>query len=123
MLSGAESRYRLGIRFAARDASTLTKLSYFRSQEMIATKNRPLRTRRLFGNRIANKARRVLEESPIFRGRSNLIRIDEKQGCLVLEGRLPTYYLKQQLQTLLREVEGVDQIDNRVCVDWPVEST
>ena len=68
---------------------------------------------------LAERARRTLEESELFRGRSSNIRISESDGLLVLEGHLPTYYLKQMLQTLLRDVEGVQNIDNKVWVDSP----
>ncbi len=37
-------------------------------------------------------------------------------GTLVLHGKLPTFYLKQILQTMLRDINGVSQIDNRVDV-------
>lgn len=88
---------------------------------MIAQKDRATRSRRLIRSQLTNRARDVLEESPLFRGRSNLICIKELDGQLVLEGRLPSYYLKQMLQTVLRDIEGVRQIDNRVTVDWPIE--
>jgi len=89
---------------------------------MIALKDRTSRSVRLFGQQpstVAKDARRTLEESQLFRGRAKLIRIDERGGRLVLEGRLPSYYLKQMLQTLLRDVDGVQQIDNQVAVDYP----
>ena len=37
-------------------------------------------------------------------------------GTLTLTGRLPSFYLKQVLQTLLRDLDGVTRIDNRVDV-------
>jgi hypothetical protein len=37
-------------------------------------------------------------------------------SVLTLRGKLPTFYLKQILQTRLRELEGVEQIDNQVQV-------
>ncbi len=37
-------------------------------------------------------------------------------GKLTLRGRLPSFYLEQVLQTLLRDIEGVDLIDNQVDV-------
>lgn len=92
------------------------------NETMIALSDRPNRATRLLGKKpspIATLARRTLEESDLFRGRSKLIRIDERNGRLVLEGRLPTYYLKQMLQTVLRDVEGVERIDNHVAVDYP----
>ena len=38
------------------------------------------------------------------------------QGTLTLEGSVATFYLKQILQTMLRDVENVDQIANHVDV-------
>jgi osmotically-inducible protein OsmY len=37
-------------------------------------------------------------------------------GQLTLHGCVPSFYMKQMLQTLLRDIEGVQQIDNRVEV-------
>jgi BON domain len=37
-------------------------------------------------------------------------------GVLIIRGRVPSFYLKQVLQTLLRGIDGVDQIDNQVDV-------
>jgi hypothetical protein len=41
-------------------------------------------------------------------------RFDE--GVLTLNGDVPTFYMKQVLQTVLRDIEDVRQIDNRVRV-------
>jgi hypothetical protein len=38
------------------------------------------------------------------------------EGTLTLEGSVETFYLKQMLQTLLRNVENVDRIANDVNV-------
>ena len=92
------------------------------NETMIALPDRSNRPTRLFHKRpskVTKRARRTLEESELFRGRSKLIRIEEQDGRLVLEGRLPTYYLKQMLQTVLRDVDGVERIDNHVSVDYP----
>lgn len=37
-------------------------------------------------------------------------------GSVVLVGNVPTFYLKQVAQTLVRGVDGVGQIDNRIRV-------
>ncbi len=66
-------------------------------------------------------ARSALEQSPHFRGRSHLVHITEHDGRLVLYGRLPSFYLKQVLQTVLRGVDGVSEVENRVDVLWPTE--
>lgn len=39
-------------------------------------------------------------------------------GRVKLEGVVGTYYQKQMAQELLRNVEGVDEIDNRIEVTW-----
>ena len=41
---------------------------------------------------------------------------EHHEGVLILRGCVPTYYLKQIAQTLVREVKGVDQIVNRLEV-------
>jgi len=38
------------------------------------------------------------------------------RGTLTLEGCVPTFYLKQVLQTMLRGLEHVDQVSNEVDV-------
>ncbi len=68
---------------------------------------------------LTDAARDRLEQSVYFRGRSRVIRIDEHDGTLVLQGRLPSFYLKQLLQTALSGIDGVKRIDNRVEVSWP----
>jgi osmotically-inducible protein OsmY len=40
-------------------------------------------------------------------------------GILTLRGQLPSYYLKQVLQTVLAGMQGVAQIHNRVEVKRP----
>ena len=44
------------------------------------------------------------------------ITVHYSDGVLTLRGRLPSFYLKQVLQTLLLDLEGVTRIDNRVEV-------
>jgi len=44
------------------------------------------------------------------------IEIHFADGILTLRGCVPTYYLKQVLQTRLLDLEGVDQIHNHVDV-------
>ena len=39
-----------------------------------------------------------------------------RNGVLTLHGSVPTFYLKQMLQTRLRNLPGVDEIDNQVDV-------
>ena len=69
--------------------------------------------------RIVGAARHRLGAHHLFRGRSHLINVDERNGRLVLTGKLPSFYLKQVLQTALAGIDGVKGIDNFVDVIWP----
>jgi hypothetical protein len=68
---------------------------------------------------IVSEAREQLRKHDHFRYRSDSIGIDFQEGRLVLIGRLPSFYLKQVLQTALRGLPGVKRIDNRVDVVSP----
>ena len=57
-----------------------------------------------------------LEQDPQFHGRTSLLRVEQISGSIVVSGRLPTYYLKQLLQEVVRRIPGVEQIENRVEV-------
>jgi hypothetical protein len=46
----------------------------------------------------------------------NQVQIHYASATLTLKGSVPTYYLKQVLQTLLRDLEHVDRIVNEVDV-------
>lgn len=45
------------------------------------------------------------------------VRCYVKRGIARLEGRLGTYYQKQLAQEIVRRVEGVETIDNRIVVE------
>lgn len=64
-------------------------------------------------------ARRQLGEKCTYASCFNQVTFSYSQGILTLEGRLPSFYLKQVLQTHLRDLEGVTRIDNRVDVVSP----
>ena len=51
-----------------------------------------------------------------FRRHLDGIEIDCQGGALSVSGKLPSYYLKQLLQTVLREIPGVKRINNQVSV-------
>jgi hypothetical protein len=61
-------------------------------------------------------ARRMLAEKCTFAFCFNQVTFSYSQGILTLEGRLPSFYLKQVLQTVLRDLDGVTRIDNQVDV-------
>ena len=64
-------------------------------------------------------ARRRLSAHSHFRGRFASIRISCRDGCLKLTGQLPSFYLKQLLQTAVRDIDGVQEIVNDVFVANP----
>jgi len=70
-------------------------------------------------SQIVCQARKQLSKNDLFRCRCNSISIEYQKGDLVLMGRLPSFYLKQVLQTALRGLPGVGRIDNRVDVVSP----
>lgn len=44
------------------------------------------------------------------------VRCGFDQGRLQLDGKVPSFYLKQLAQTLVQNVRGVERIDNRLTV-------
>jgi hypothetical protein len=65
---------------------------------------------------IAELAERRLSEDQLYRFYFREITCKSDGGTLTLRGRVPTFYLKQVLQTMLGGLEGVDRIDNQVDV-------
>ena len=61
-------------------------------------------------------ARRRLAEACSYAFCFNQVTFRYVQGVLILRGRVPSFYLKQVLLTLLRDLEGVEHIDNQVEV-------
>jgi len=44
------------------------------------------------------------------------VHVEVRAGCVILSGRLPSYYLKQVAQTDVMKVHGVMQIRNEIHV-------
>ncbi len=63
---------------------------------------------------VESKARQLLGESNYLALRR--LSCEFHDGHLVLSGRVPTYYLKQVAQTLVRQLPQVRQIENRLDV-------
>jgi hypothetical protein len=51
-----------------------------------------------------------------FSNHPESIQIDFQEGLLIVTGRVPSFYLKSVLQTVLDGLPGVRLIDNRVDV-------
>ena len=71
------------------------------------------------GTEVALLIRERLEQHPTFRGRTALLNIEQIEETIVLSGLLPSHYLKQLLQELVRLIPDVAEIDNRVSVMRP----
>jgi osmotically-inducible protein OsmY len=67
-------------------------------------------------DRLVRLARLTIDASPL-RGWSGRLQINSQAGVVTLSGRLPSYYLKQVLQTIVGQVPGVREIDNHVAVE------
>jgi hypothetical protein len=65
---------------------------------------------------VQRNAERAIGSHPHFRGRTNSICVECHQEALIVTGRMPSFYLKQLLQEVLRHVDGIEKIDNRVDV-------
>jgi hypothetical protein len=61
-------------------------------------------------------ARRQLERHPHFRGRVDALSIDQHGKTLYLSGRLPSFYLKQLVQEIVRRLPGVQSVRNDIAV-------
>lgn len=61
-------------------------------------------------------ARELLSRSIHFNGRAHRFEFQQEGDVLVVDGVVPTFYLKQMLQCLLMNLEEVRRIVNRVKV-------
>jgi len=62
------------------------------------------------------QVRQELDRHCHFRGRVDGFQFEHQEGILTVRGRVPTFYLKQLLQTVLKRVDGVERINNQVDV-------
>lgn len=67
---------------------------------------------------VENRARALIESHEYFVGRSSLFEFHYAGDVLIVRGSVPTFYLKQMLQSVLKNLDGVRRIDNQVIVDW-----
>jgi len=73
--------------------------------------------RTLYCERIEQSAKALLESHSHFAGRAHLFEFQCSDDVLIVRGCVPTYYLKQILQTALMNLDGVRLVDNQVMVD------
>jgi hypothetical protein len=65
---------------------------------------------------IEDQATALVAEHPHFRGGTSTIVLECRQETLIVRGSVQSFYLKQLLQTVLKDIEGVASIENRVDV-------
>ena len=65
---------------------------------------------------VLERVKGTLSRSCHFTRHWREIACDYRQGVLTLHGSVPSFYLKQVLQSILKDVPGVERIDNRVDV-------
>lgn len=58
----------------------------------------------------------ALAGSPYFAGRQ--LRVEADHGRVTLLGTVHSYYQKQMAQEIVRRLDGVAEVDNRLQVDW-----
>ena len=58
----------------------------------------------------------ALSSNPYLTGRR--LRFETSEGRVTLNGVVATYFQKQMAQEMLRDVEGVAQIENRIEVSY-----
>jgi hypothetical protein len=68
---------------------------------------------------LADRARQTLEQRGQLRGSIESLSFVLHGEVLVVRGSVPSFYLKQMLQTALKGLDGVCQIDNQVEVVLP----
>ena len=57
-----------------------------------------------------------LANHPLMKGKN--VRIQQEKRRVILEGDVDSYYKKQMLQEVVKRMEGVEEIENRLLVEW-----
>ncbi len=58
----------------------------------------------------------ALNSSPYLMPSDVSVRADE--GCVELRGNVASFFQKQMAQELIRRLDGVERVDNHLCVNW-----
>ncbi len=68
------------------------------------------------GDCLSKRLGEALTGSPHLFGRE--LDYEADKGIVKLTGRVNSYFQKQMAQEAIRRVDGVEQIDNQLQVDW-----
>ena len=66
---------------------------------------------------LAEQVQGILKSNPHLSPTRLSIRADE--GRVELDGQVDSFYQKQMAQELIRRLDGVERIENRLKVCWP----
>ncbi len=67
-------------------------------------------------NPLQHKIHGTLDSSPYVSTRQ--VRVETSEGWVRLEGTVGSFFQKQMAQELIRRVDGVDEIENQLKVNW-----
>lgn len=77
--------------------------------------------------KLEKRAADLLNAHPHFQGRNRWVQCRFANDRMYLTGTVPSFYLKQMAQEALRQLDGVEEIVNRIVVvsptGLPAEST
>ena len=71
---------------------------------------------RACGRNVELLARAIVDAHSHFRHRAEQFEFHFEENVLIVRGVVPSFYLKQVLQSALRDLEGVLRVDNQVAV-------
>ena len=65
---------------------------------------------------VEQRAHELLARHSHFQARASTFEFQYHESVLVVRGSVPSFYLKQVLQTVLKELKGIGALDNQVVV-------
>jgi hypothetical protein len=83
---------------------------------MEANGHEPGHTEVVRGAKIEQRACDIVDRHCHFQRRASQFEFQYEENILIVRGSVPTFYLKQLLQSALRDLDGVLAIDNQVQV-------
>jgi len=75
-----------------------------------------LKTAEVSPEELARKAEAMVAAHPHFCGRTHALQFNVEDGVLTVTGTVPSYYVKQMLQSALKNFKDVRLVDNKVAV-------
>ncbi len=83
---------------------------------MELTLHGPLATPNCVDQSLEEMARHALASHPHFRSRVDNFAFSHQGESLIVQGQVPTFYLKQLVQSVLAKADCVRRIDNQIMV-------